>query len=124
MLPGLEGVAPAVASGEGADPSTMAAVEVEVVRRGVHDPESGLRYGRDVGGGDPHPAQRTRETEIHYKGEEDDTDMTMVSLASVTGLSRTISARSKVSHGLERQGRRTHPPRRPRSSQQTAGRRG
>jgi hypothetical protein len=55
VLPGLEGIAPAVAGGEGADPAAVPAVEVEVVRRGVHDSESSLRNGLNVAGRNPHP---------------------------------------------------------------------
>jgi hypothetical protein len=52
-LPRLERLAPRVALGERADPAARAAVEVEVVRRGVHELVSRLGDGLHVRGRDP-----------------------------------------------------------------------
>ena len=53
LLPGFEGVAPAVAVDVRADPSAGAAVEVEEVGGGVHEAEALFGDGEGVLRGDP-----------------------------------------------------------------------
>ena len=57
-MPGLEGVAPRVALRVRANPATSAAIEVEVVRRGVDELVTLLSDRYNVVGGDPNKYER------------------------------------------------------------------
>lgn len=69
LLPCLERVAPAVPKYVFPNPSTASAVEVEVVRRGVHKPESALGNRLHIVGADPDHNDRVVRKRRHVEAQ-------------------------------------------------------